>query len=296
MSQIVCKGVKKVYKDKEALKGVDLTLESGKIYGLIGRNGAGKTTLLSIISAQNPLSEGSVELDGQTIWENQDVLNRICFSREINAAGSNGVGAMTIKDYIKTASYYYPNWDAELAERLIKEFGIDRKKRMGKVNKGMLSAVTITVALASKAEFTFMDEPVAGLDVIARENFYRILLDEFSATGRTFVISTHIIEEAANVFEDVVMVRDGQIIRVEDTQELLDRCFHVSGMEAEVDRAVAGLETHHAVRTGRGKSVAVILEPGQRIAGDCDVTIQPMSLQNVFVALCGGEPEGGAEQ
>lgn len=291
MSRIVCEGVKKLYKDKEALKGVDLTLESGKIYGLIGRNGAGKTTLLSVISAQNPLSEGKVELDGEKIWENQAMLDKICFSREINVSGNNGIGTMKIKEYLKTAAIYYPNWDKEMAEMLIKEFGIDVKKALGKANKGMLSAVTITVALASKAEFTFLDEPVAGLDVIARENFYRILLDEFSATGRTFVISTHIIEEAANVFEDVIMVRDGEIIRIEDTQTLVDRCFHVSGHEAEVDRAVAGLETHHALTTGRGKSVTVVLNSGEKIAEGCDVTVQPMSLQNIFVALCGGERE-----
>ncbi|MDD6187982.1 MAG: ABC transporter ATP-binding protein [Clostridiales bacterium] len=291
MSKIVCKGIKKNYKNKAALKGVDLTLESGRIYGLIGRNGAGKTTLLSIISAQNPLSEGSVELDGETIWENQAALDRICFSREINVSGSNGIGTMKIKEYLKTAAIYYPNWDKVMAEKLINEFGIDVKKAMGKVNKGMLSAVTITVALASKAEFTFLDEPVAGLDVIARENFYRILLDEFSATGRTFVISTHIIEEAANVFEDVILVRDGEIIRMEDTQELVERCRYVSGLEAEVDKAVAGLETHHAVTTGRGKSVTVVLKPGEKIAEGYDVTVQPMSLQNVFVALCGDERE-----
>lgn len=291
MSKIVCKGVKKTYKDKEALKGVDLTLESGKIYGLIGRNGAGKTTLLSVISAQNPLTEGSVELDGEVIWENQSALDRICFSREINVAGNNGIGTMKIKEYLKTAALYYPNWDKDLADELIKEFGVDVKKAMGKANKGMLSAVTITVALASKAEFTFLDEPVAGLDVIARENFYRILLDEFAGTGRTFVISTHIIEEAANVFEDVIMVRDGEIIRVEDTQSLVDRCFHVSGLEYEVDKAVFGLETHHAVTTGRGKSVTVVLGSGEKIAGGYDVTVQPMSLQNIFVALCGSERE-----
>lgn len=287
MSRIVCQGIKKIYKDKEALKGVDLTLESGKIYGLIGRNGAGKTTLLSIMSAQNPPSEGSVEIDGEPVWENQPSLDRICFSRELNASGNNGIGTMKIKEYLKTAAIYFPNWDKAMADSLVKEFGIDLKKAMGKANKGMLSAVTITVALASKAEFTFLDEPVAGLDVIARENFYRILLDEFTATGRTFVISTHIIEEAANVFEEVIMVKEGEIIRKEDAQELVERCFHVSGLEAEVDMAVAGLNTYRGAVTGRGKSVTVVLEPGQRIAEGYDITVQPMSLQNVFVALCG---------
>ena len=72
MSKLVCKGISKKYKDKLAVKNVDLTLESGKIYGLIGRNGAGKSTLLSLMSAQAPLTEGSVEIDGERVWDYGD--------------------------------------------------------------------------------------------------------------------------------------------------------------------------------------------------------------------------------
>lgn len=291
MSKIVCKGVCKNYKDKQALKNIDLTLEGGKIYGLIGRNGAGKTTLLSIISAQNPIKEGSVELDGEQVWENRDALDKICFSRELNISGNNGMGAVKIKDYLKTAAMYYSNWDAGMADRLVKEFGIDRKKALNKANKGMLSALTITVALASKAEFTFLDEPVAGLDVIAREFFYKTLLQEFSETGRTFVISTHIIEEAANVFEDVIMIRNGEILLVENTQKLVESARYVTGSEAEVDKAVSGLECHHAETMGRSKSVTVLLRDGDKLKEDCDVTVQGVNLQHVFVALCGEEAE-----
>ena len=79
----------------------------------------------------------------------------------------------------------------------MKQFQLDPKKRINKLSKGMLSMVTIIVALASKADFTILDEPVAGLDVIAREKFYHLLLEEYENTDRTFVVSTHIIEEAA---------------------------------------------------------------------------------------------------
>lgn len=86
--------------------------------------------------------------------------------------------------------------------------------------KGMLSMVTIITAMASKAPFTFLDEPVAGLDVIAREQFYQLLLDEYTETGRTFVVSTHIIEEASDIFEEVIIVDKGEILLKENTQEL----------------------------------------------------------------------------
>ena len=238
MESIVCNGIGKIYGKKQVLKNINLTLEKGKIYGLIGRNGAGKTTLLSIMSAQNPASEGTVTWNGENVWENRKALDHICFSRElsINLYGS-GVSGMKVKDYLKTASYYYPNWDQALAEELIKKFELNTKQRINKMSKGMLSMVTIIVALASKADFTFMDEPVAGLDVVMRDYFYHKLMEEYTETGRTFVISTHIIEEATDLMEEVVMIKNGEVLLKENTQELLERSYHVSGLAEAVDQA-----------------------------------------------------------
>lgn len=290
MSKLTGTGIVKKYGDKEVLQNVDLELESGKIYGLIGRNGAGKTTLLSILSAQNPATEGNVVIDGQPVWENQEVLGKICFSRELNQlVGSTYGNAMKVKEYLRIASTFFPYWDKEMEEKLVKDFQLDVKKKISKLSKGMLSMVTIIVALASKAEFTFLDEPVAGLDVVAREQFYRILIDEYMETGRTFVVSTHIIEEAADVFEEVIIVDKGRILLKEKTQELLDRSVHISGHMDEVDKATEGLKVHHVETLGRSKGVTVILEPGQYIPEGYDISLQKLNLQKVFVALCGEE-------
>lgn len=174
-----------------------------------------------------------------------------------------------------------------MADELIKEFGLNVKKQICKLSKGMMSMVTIIVALASKSEFTFLDEPVAGLDVVARDQFYRALLDEYDKTGRTFVISTHIIEEAADIFEEVIIMKNGQVILKENTVELLDRAFHISGKAEEVDKLVEGMEVHHRENIGRSKGVTVLSKPGERIKANADVSVQPVNLQNLFVALCG---------
>lgn len=290
-NQLSCKNIVKTYGKKDVLHNLSLDLEKGKIYGLIGRNGAGKTTLLSILSGQNPATTGKITLDGKPVWENQEVLDQICFSRELNPMNGNGANTMKVKDYLKAASVYMPGWDKEMEARLVKEFELDVNKRINKLSKGMMSMVTIIVALASKAEFTLLDEPVAGLDVVMRESFYRILLEEFAESGRTFVISTHIIEEAADVFEEVIMIDKGHIILKENTQDLLDRACHVSGKEEDVDRAVAGRSTCHTEKMGRSKGVTVLLKPGEKINAGAELTVQPMSLQQVFVALCGKEAE-----
>ncbi len=289
MSQLVCENISKQYKKKEVLHDINLTIEQGKIYGLVGRNGAGKTTLLSIMTAQNPATRGTVTCDGMPVWENQKALDHLCFSRELNTLSVLGPNTIKVREYLQMARTYYPNWDREMEQRLVAQFELNTKKKISKLSKGMLSMVTIIVALASKADITILDEPVAGLDVVARDDFYRLLLEEHEATGRTFIVSTHIIEEAANVFEQVIFLKDGEILLKEDTQELLDRAVHVSGLAEEVDNACAGLEIHHVEQMGRSKGVTVLLAPGEQIAEGYDVTVQPVSLQNLFVALCGKE-------
>lgn len=287
-----CINISKEYKKKKVLSDISFSLERGKIYGLIGRNGAGKTTLLSIMSAQNPATSGRVLIDGEEVWENPHALSKICFSRELQTTE-----AYKVKEYLDTAAIFYPHWDKEYAERLVNIFNLDKKQRMNKLSKGMLSMITIIVALASKAEYTFLDEPVAGLDVVARDEFYKILLEEYTQTGRTFVISTHIIDEASDIFEEVIMIKDNRIAIKENTQELLDRAVHISGPASEVD---SELEKHTdaqilEVQTlGRSKGVSLLLNPGDRINSNEQLMVQKLTLQKLFVAMCeerGGENE-----
>lgn len=295
-----CEHVCKDYSGKRVLNDISLTIEPGCIYGLIGRNGAGKTTLLSILTAQNPASTGTVTCGGKPVWENQNALDHLCFSRELNPTNAYGNSSYKVKEYLRMASVYYPHWDADYAKRLIGMFGLDTKKRIAKLSKGMLSMVTIVVALASRAEITILDEPVAGLDVVARERFYQQLIEDYTETGRTFIVSTHIIEEAANVFEKVIIIDQGRLRLVEDTAELVSRFFAVSGKEEEVDAACAGLKIHHSDMMGRSKTAYVELQPGDNIkhyTEGRELDAHALSLQKLFVAMCGDEaPLGEGKQ
>nr|WP_296008201.1 ABC transporter ATP-binding protein [uncultured Blautia sp.] len=288
--KLICRGITKKYGKKEVLQKVDLELEPGKIYGLIGRNGAGKTTLLSIMSAQNPTTRGEVLLGDVPVWENQEALKHIYFSREINP-NSTVYSGLKVKEHLKIAAAYLPNWDQELADRLVTLFHLDKKKRISKLSKGMASMLTIVTALASKAEFTFLDEPVAGLDVVAREQFYRLLVEEFTESGRTFVVSTHIIEEASDVLEEVIFLHEGEVLLKENTQELLEHCVYVSGKTEAVEEAVKGKEIHARQILGRSQGVMVRLKEEEQILPDGQITLQHMTLQKIFVSLCSGEDE-----
>jgi len=290
--KLVIKNLVKTYGKNEVLHSVNLEVEPGKIYGFIGRNGAGKTTLLSIASGQNPATSGEVTVNGMPVWDNQDALDCICFSRELSPMTGNGANNTKVKEYLKAAEIYMPNYDKDYAAELVKEFGLDVKKKICKLSKGMMSMVTIIVALASKAEYTFLDEPVAGLDVVAREKFYRILLEEFAETGRTFIISTHIIEEAADVFEEVIMIDHGNLLLKQNTNDLVENVVHVSGKEEDVNAIVEGRKVYNTEKIGRSKGATIALNVGEELdTQGLDVSVQPMNLQQIFVAMCGKEAE-----
>lgn len=285
--------ITKRYKDAEVLHSVDLDIEEGKIYGLIGRNGAGKTTLLSILTAQNPATSGTVSYKGQPVWENAKALGDICFSRELNPMLLYGANTYKGKHYLELARCYYPHWDEAYAQRLIKDFELDIKKRISKLSKGMMSMITIVLALASRAPITILDEPVAGLDVAMRDRFYKLLLDDYAKTNRTFIVSTHIIEEAASVFEEVIIIDKGNVLDKRNTEEYLGEFHYVFGREDIVDQAVNGLRVVHTEGLGRQKTVCVraATDALRTQAAGLEVEISPVPLHKAFIYVTGGEKE-----
>lgn len=284
----------KNYGKQPVLQDLDLTFEPGRIYGLIGRNGAGKTTLLGILSGQNYATGGRALYGGQPVWENSAVLGNLHFAREMSAASE--LAGLSVKNFLRAGRLFCPYWDQNYADELIKKFELPNKM-INRLSRGQMSMVSITAALASRAPVTLLDEPTAGLDVVARERFYRILLDEYQRTGRTFVISTHIIEEAASVFEKVVILDEGKVVADQNTEDLVEQFRYISGPAAELDAALAerGITPLQTQVLGGHKMVAVRGEEAlfEELAARDGLTVEGMNLQNVFVALCGhGDEEG----
>ncbi len=283
----------KKYGKNEVLHNVSLTIEPGHIYGLLGRNGAGKTTLLSILTAQNSFDEGTITYGDMPVWENEMALSSLCFSRELSATIFTGQNTIKVKEYLRAASIFYPNWDKEYAEKLCKLFGLDTKKKICKLSKGMMSMVTIIIALASRAPITFLDEPVAGLDVVAREMFYSLLLKDYTQTNRTFVVSTHIIEEAASALEKIIIIDEGNIIVDDDTDSLISQYCYISGKDTDIDEICKNFEVVSEDTLGRSKKVCVHqnIERVQAVVAEFDVDISGVPLQKIFVHLTGGTKE-----
>ena len=291
---IEVRNLTKRYRETVAVDDVSFDIEENAIYGLLGRNGAGKTTIMSILTAQNFATNGQVRVFGEDPYENARVLPRMCFVRESQRYPDDA----TPTHAFRIARLFYPHWDQGFAERLIAEFQLPVDKTIKKLSRGQLSAVGVIIGLAARAEITFFDEPYLGLDAVARQIFYDRLLADYAEHPRTIILSSHLIDEVANLLERVLVIEAGRIIMDADTDAVRDQAAAIVGDTAAVDAFVAGREVIHRESLGRVSSVTVLgrLSDADRVRlADAGLDVAPVSLQQLIVRTtqrAAGHPNG----
>jgi ABC-2 type transport system ATP-binding protein len=272
----------KRYRDTVAVDDVSFAIEKDVIYGLLGRNGAGKTTVMSILTAQNFATSGAVRVFGEEPYENSRVLSRVCFVRESQRYPDDAKP----RHAFATARLFFPNWSQELCDRLVAEFELPMRTRIKKLSRGQLSAVGVIIGLASRAEITFFDEPYLGLDAVARQLFYDRLVEDYTEHPRTVILSSHLIDEVANLIERVLVIDRGRIVMDEETDAVRDRAATIVGDTEAVDAFVAGREVLHRESLGHVSSVTILgtlTADDRRRLGEAGLEVAPVSLQQLIV-------------
>ncbi|MEJ1231266.1 MAG: ABC transporter ATP-binding protein [Galbitalea sp.] len=274
-------GLTKKFGRFTAVDDASFTVEENTIYGLLGRNGAGKTTLMQLLTGQQFATVGSIRVFGESPVENAGVLGNICFIKESQPYPDD----FKPTHVLASAPWFFPNWDAALAARLVEEFRLPVNRRIKKLSRGQLSAVGVIVGLASRAPLTFFDEPYLGLDAVARQIFYDRLLEDFAEHPRTVILSTHLIDEVSALLQHVIVIDDGRIIIDEDTDELRGSATTVSGTAAAVDAFAARHPVLHRETLGGLGSVTVErLDAADRKAAQAaGLELGPVSLQQLIV-------------
>lgn len=240
--RIDVQGISKKYGRKKVLNDVSFSIKGKKIVGLLGRNGAGKTTFMRILAGHILPSEGTILVNGEMPFDNRLVTEQVCFIME----GNNFHKDMMIKDIFRSCAAFYPNWDGELASRLLDDYHLDKKARMKTLSKGMGSAVGVIVGLASKAPITIFDEPYIGLDAAARQKFYDTLLEEYEKDERLIILSTHLIDEVSLLFEEVLILQDGELLIQENAELLRENASVVMG---EVEKVKSFIKDKKVIKT-----------------------------------------------
>ncbi|MBO5576706.1 MAG: ABC transporter ATP-binding protein [Ruminococcus sp.] len=278
MRGIEVKNLTKHYKETKALEDVSLTIEYGKIYGLLGRNGAGKSTLVNLISNRIFPTSGEIFIDGEPSIENDDVLRKVFTMSEHNLLPVD----RRFKDAVKLVKVFYPELDEEYALSLAKKFDLDIKKKLIGLSTGYSSIAKLIIALASGADYVFFDEPVLGLDPNHRELFYKELIERYTETGSTFIISTHLIDECANLIEKAIIIDKGRVVTAEDTEAIMAGSFTVTGPAELVDKYIAGKQVLGSDTIGGIKSAYIKGAPENVPQG---LEVSKASLQSLFIQM-----------
>lgn len=282
MSIIKIEGIEKKYGKKTALQGVSTEFATGRIYGLLGRNGAGKSTLINIISNRVTANAGKVTLDGKQIKENDKLLGKIYAMSEAVTMPTG----LKFAQAMKITKDFYPDFDMKYAQTLADKFGLDVKKRLASLSTGYLTISKIILALSSCAEFIFLDEPILGLDANHRELFYALMVERFSETDCCMVVSTHLIDECANLFEHVVIIDEGKIIADDEAESFLNDGYSVTGSAKLVDLYCEDKEIIAQNTIGTIKSAYIKGNCGNIPKG---LEVSKPTLQQVFINLTGGQ-------
>ena len=278
MSCIEARGLRKRYGRTVALDGIDLTIEAGRIVGLVGPNGAGKTTALNAVLGLVPF-EGGLRVLGRDPWlERHTLMRDVCFIADV-AVLPRWLRVSQALDYVAGV---HPGFDRAKAEGFLDRTTIDRRSRVRALSKGMVTQLHLAIVMAIDAKLLVLDEPTLGLDILFRKRFYDALLNDYCDGDRTIVIATHQVDEVQHILTDVVFIDRGHIALACSLEDFEARYAEVHVHPERVAAARARGPIHERPAIGRN----VLLFDGvahEELAAFGDV--RTPTLSELFVAI-----------
>ncbi|PGT40158.1 ABC transporter [Bacillus anthracis] len=203
----------KRYGLKAVIRELNIEITVGKIVGLVGDNGSGKTTLLKMIAGLQHPSEGSITIASKKVGlETKEIVSFMSDKPVFD-------DWMTVKDSIFFYRDFYKDLDIQKAVDTVAEFKIPLEEKITALSKGMVEKLQIILTFSRKAKLYVLDEPLGGIDLISREHVLELIL-QFYREDCTILISTHLINEVENIFDEVIFLKDGEIVLYENVEEL----------------------------------------------------------------------------
>lgn len=209
---LTIKDLAKSFGRKNVLKNFDMSLEKGKVYGLLGKNGAGKTTLIQMIMGVIPWDSGEILYKDQKIK-----FGDAAYKREIGFIPEDSIffSWMRIKELLNFNASFYSSWNDKKAVEYLDRLALDSKVKIKYLSRGMKLKVGLIVALAAEPEFLILDDPTSGLDVPTRQEFMRDIIKEILEGGTTILFSSHLVHELDGIIDKLGILHNGALV-IED--------------------------------------------------------------------------------
>ncbi|MBX4260222.1 ABC transporter ATP-binding protein [Clostridium estertheticum] len=201
------KNMSKKIDDKYILKNVDLHVNKGSIFGIIGENGAGKTTLIKCLTGIYRANEGSILIDGEEVFDNNKIKQRIGYVSDENQYFSS----FKVKELLEFYKKAYNDFSKERFDELNIKFKIPLNRRIRELSKGMKMRTAILLNLSIKPDILILDEPTSGLDPVIKKELMSIIVDEVASRDVTVFISSHHLDHIERICDSVAIIKEGTI-------------------------------------------------------------------------------------
>jgi ABC-2 type transport system ATP-binding protein len=285
------RGLSKRFGKVQALDAVGLDIERGRIIGLLGANGAGKSTLLRhIIGLYLPDSGQCTTLGCEAGKLTPAHLARIGYVHQEGEL----IDWMTAAQLLRYVSAYYPTWNKDLEARLVREYEISLKARVGSLSPGQRQRLAILIAICFEPELLILDEPAAALDPLARSQFLDLLLQLIQDQKRTIVISSHILSDVEKVIDHAVIMKAGRIVADAGFDELREKYSRVR-LTSLAGPLPEPLDFANVIECRRNQSEATLtvhdlppeLIEAAAVRIHCQAEVHPLPLEDIYRVAVG---------
>ncbi len=286
---IEVRNVVKTFEGFKALDSIDLSAPKGGIYGLVGPNGSGKSTIIRHITGIYRPDSGTVTIDGQPVYENPPVKQRISYIPDDIFAFVSA----NIKDMKTFYKGVYPSFDDGRFNALREVFALDEKRAIRHFSKGMQKQAAFWLAMCTRPDVLVLDEPVDGLDPVMRRQVWSIIMGDVAERGTTVLVSSHNLRELEDVCDHVGIINKGRMMIERSLSDLQDNIVKLQVVFGDGGADLSDLDILHSGSSGRvnthiirGKQEEIC----KRIESKSPVfyDLLPLTLEEIFIYELGG--------
>ncbi|PYG87251.1 ABC-2 type transport system ATP-binding protein [Ruminiclostridium sufflavum DSM 19573] len=286
------KSLSKSYGDFKALDELDIHINQGSVYGLLGPNGSGKTTLIKHLAGIYKNESGTIAIDDKTVFDNPETKAEIVYISDDLFYFSQ----YNIKEMADFYSSMYPTWSWDRFNTLRQVFPIDVKRRVTKLSKGMQKQVAFWLGISAKPKVMILDEPVDGLDPVMRKKVWNLVLQDVAEYGTTVLVSSHNLRELEDVCDHVGILYKGKMM-VERELDNMKSDIHKIQLAYTGDipsDIFKDIEILHKTKSGsvlqfivRGSKDSIFSRV--KSTNPVIMDILPLSLEEIFIYELGGK-------
>jgi ABC-2 type transport system ATP-binding protein len=267
-----------------------LNVPRGCITGIIGPSGAGKTTLVKLAMNLIPATSGQVRVFGLTHAEaEKEIKNRIGYVGEEH----DFCVGHTVEWIGRFVAHFFDSWNGTLFARLLADFGIESGKKIKQLSRGRKTLLAVAIALSHEADLFILDEPTAGLDLMARRSILKTLRELVEDEEKTVLISSHNTDGLSEIADELVFLHEGRLRMQENRQELLARWkwihFREGTLEPELIALLTGVERQPFGSKGLTRDYAALRGRLEGPVAGGEVKVENASLDDVLITLMAGE-------